>query len=59
MYLLIYEDNSLQTAVELDEDTFKAADEGYIDIVDITGETPFQYYQKGWHKIDGVKEKAK
>ena len=56
MYLLIHEDGSLQTATELAEDVFKAADDGYIDVVDVTGEVPFQYLRNEWHKIDGVEE---
>jgi len=52
MYLLIHEDGSLQTTVELTNDVFEAADDGCVDIIDITGEKPFQYYQGEWHKID-------
>lgn len=54
MYLLIYEDGSLQTTIELTDDMFEAADDGIVEIIDVTGEVPFQYYQNEWHKIDSA-----
>jgi len=52
MYLLIHEDGSLQTVLELDDGVLPAADDGYIDVVDVSSEEPLQYHQNEWHKID-------
>jgi len=56
MYLLIHEDGSLQTAEKLEEDIFKSADDGYVDIIDVSNKEPLQYYENEWHKIDNIEE---
>ncbi len=54
MYLLIYEDGSLQTATTLADDVFAAADDGYVDVIDVSGDAPLQYHQDEWHKINSI-----
>jgi len=54
MFLIIFEDGGLTVAETIDDDTFTSADDGYIDIVDITNDEPLKYHQNKWHKIDKV-----
>ena len=50
-YLIIMEDGTMvQTDGITDGDTFQAADDGYVDIVDTS--TMTQYHMNDWHEID-------
>ena len=52
MYLLIHDDGSLQAVKELQEDVFDAASDGYVEIVDISGDVPLLYkHNAAWVKI--------
>ena len=54
MYILIFEDGSLKQASSVDEGDLYAADEGLLDIVDITKDMPRQYYGGEWHLLEDV-----
>ena len=50
MYLLIFEDGEIQTVDKIEGDTMGAADDGYVDIIDISGcDNPLQYSDGEWH----------
>jgi len=51
MYLLITEDGEINKTVELHDDDKLMADEGYLDVIDVSGEIPTQYYKGKWHDI--------
>ena len=52
MFLVIYEDGSIETADDIKDDTFEAADNGYVDIINISNAIPTQYGDGEWHEID-------
>ena len=51
MYLLITEDGEIQKSVSLHDDDKMMADAGLLDVIDVTGEQPFQYLEGDWHPI--------
>jgi hypothetical protein len=55
MYIIIFEDGSIKQATELDEGLLPAADDGLVDIIDIsTHKDPLQYLDEGWCSLDDV-----
>lgn len=54
MYLLITEDGEIQKSVSLHDDDKMMADEGLLDVIDVTGDVPTSYYQGKWHDIKQV-----
>lgn len=55
MYLIIFEDLSIQKAKSVSKDDLMACDDGYCQILDITDpENPTEYYQDEWKEIESV-----
>ena len=52
MYLLIFEDGSLGTVATITDDLIASADDGILDIVDISGDLPLQYFGGEWNDIE-------
>ena len=54
MFILIFEDGSIGKSKEIDDETFEACDNGFVDIINV-GINPPLIYQKGnWIKIQNV-----
>ena len=59
IYLIHFNDGMMQTAVKIEHGVFQAANEGELDIIDITDPTkPTFYYDGVWRKIEFVHEKG-
>jgi len=54
MYLFIFEDGSLAKSLTVDDEDYKSADEGYLDIINVTNDQPVQYHDGDWHGINDV-----
>lgn len=53
MYLVIFEDGSMQHMTQLDVGTLFAADDGLVEVVDISNpEHPLRYFDEGWCSVD-------
>lgn len=53
MYLVIFEDGGVKTMAEIGVHELSAADDGYLDIIDISDpELPTRYFDEGWTSID-------
>jgi len=51
MYLIIHDDGSLQSVDNLEPDTLKAAEDGYIDIVIYENDKYYSYGNNEWKEI--------
>lgn len=56
MYLLVMEDGKIWRMSALDEGYMANADDGILDIIDISGDVPLQYYDGKWNEISEYKE---
>jgi hypothetical protein len=55
MYLMIFEDGEIKTAEEVDEDDIQAADDGCLDIIDISEPfTPKRRFNSDWVEIESI-----
>lgn len=55
MYLVIFEDGTMQHMVELEDGLLHAADNGLVDVVDIHDPShPLRYFNEGWCSVDVV-----
>jgi len=55
MYLVIFEDNTIQKGEEIDDDLKQAADDGICDILDISvPENPLQYGDDEWVELPDI-----
>jgi len=55
MYLIIFEDGNITHQIELDDGMLPAADNGYVDVVDISDPShPLRYWDEGWCSLDVV-----
>ena len=52
MYLIIMEDSTVWQADTISDDERSAADDGILDIIDISGPQPTQYHDNNWHGIN-------
>jgi len=51
MYLIILEDSEIGKVSTLEDGDLEACEAGLIDIVDLSGEMPREYYAGEWHDI--------
>ena len=59
IYLIHFNDGIMQAAVNVEHGVFQAANEGELDIIDITDPTtPTFYYDGVWRKIELVHQKG-
>ncbi|VVP89566.1 hypothetical protein PS918_03098 [Pseudomonas fluorescens] len=57
MYLMIFEDGEIKSAQELSEDDVRAADDGCLDIIDISEpHTPTRRFSDGWVLIESIED---
>ena len=54
MYIVIFEDGDIRRATTLLQADFDSADEGLIDILDVSGEIPFHYVNGKWLKLKEI-----
>jgi len=55
MYLLIFEDGEMKSAENVTEDDLRGADDGLLDIVDISEPfTPSRYQNGQWIEVEDV-----
>jgi len=54
MYLIILEDSEIRRADTISDDDLAACDNGLIDIVDLGGEMPKDYYNGKWNDIADI-----
>ena len=54
MYLFIFEDGSIKKGSIVEDGDTAAADDGILDIIDISGAEPLQYHDGEWHEIEDV-----
>ena len=53
MYLVIFENGSMQHMVELEDGLLSAADDGLVEVVDISNpEQPLRYFDGEWYSLD-------
>jgi len=55
MYLYIAEDGALNKSADFDETDQEMCDMGILDVIDLHGENPKQYFEGEWHDIDLIK----
>ena len=59
IYLIHFNDGMMQIAANVEHGVFQAANEGELDIIDITNPTtPTFYYDGVWRKIELAHEKG-
>ncbi|MGF6595096.1 hypothetical protein [Pseudomonas sp. 2835] len=57
MYLLIFEDGEMKSAEDVTDDELRGADDGLLDIVDISEPfTPTRYVGGQWVDVEGVND---
>jgi len=44
MFLFIFEDGSIKTTEKVSIEDMKSCDDGILDIIDVSGDVPLQYY---------------
>tara|TARA_R110000850_G_scaffold261268_1_gene389310 strand:- start:142 stop:315 length:174 start_codon:yes stop_codon:yes gene_type:complete len=53
MYIIIFEDGSMSYSVTISSEELEAADDGILDIVDISDPThPLRYFDEGWCSLE-------
>ena len=52
MYLLVMEDGSIGTLKEVNDSHKSYANNGYADLIDISGPYPLSYYNNRWNEIE-------
>ena len=53
MYLFIFEDGSVSSAEDMTEEDFVSADEGLLDIIDVSDPSNLKQYLNGqWDPVD-------
>jgi len=56
MFIIIFEDGVVKSSPNVDADILNAAEDGLIQVLDISDQDCIQEYSGGWHTIDGVGE---
>ena len=51
MYLYIFEDGEVKKATTISKEDKESCDMGILDIIDISGDEPKQYYEGEWHDL--------
>lgn len=54
MFIIIFEDGEIKYSPNVDSDILDAADDGLVDVLDISDQDCIQQYSGGWSAIDGV-----
>tara|TARA_R110000851_G_scaffold188259_1_gene338287 strand:+ start:231 stop:404 length:174 start_codon:yes stop_codon:yes gene_type:complete len=53
MYIIIFEDGSMSYSATISSEELEAADDGILDIVDISDPThPLRYFDEGWCSLE-------
>lgn len=53
MFLVIFEDGAIRKAEEVSQDDVRSADDGLLDLIDISRpDDPRRYVEGGWHPLD-------
>lgn len=51
MYLYVFEDGEIKKGSTFCQGDMDSCDAGILDVIDISGEQPQQYYEGEWHDI--------
>jgi len=54
MYLLIFEDGTVKRADDISKEDYTSVDDGYLQIIDIAGNIPMEYYNGRWDEVEEV-----
>lgn len=54
MFLFIFEDGLIKKATVICDGDKSCADDGIIDLIDISGDEPKQYYDGEWHDLESA-----
>jgi hypothetical protein len=53
MYIMIHESGDMVLLKELTKDDLRAADDGYVDLLDVSrADAPLRYVDEGWTDVD-------
>lgn len=53
MYIMIHESGDMVLLKELTKDDLAAADDGYVDLIDVSqADEPLRYFDEGWTNVD-------
>ena len=53
MYLLIYDDGSLEGRQKIDQELKDSVDDGYLGIINVGETKPKSYFRGEWYEIEG------
>ena len=51
MFIYVFEDGEVRKNKEFNEGDKDACDAGILDVIDISGDEPKQYYNSEWHDL--------
>ena len=54
MYLVIFEDGSIKRTDTISPEDYISVDDGYLQIIDIVGDIPMEYYKGEWTEIQQI-----
>ena len=56
MYIYIFEDGEVKKGDTFGHGDMDSCDDGILDVIDISGDQPMQYYDNEWHDIPSADE---
>ena len=54
MYLVIFEDGTVKLTHNISKEDYASVDDGYLQIIDIVGDVPLEYYKGEWTEIKQI-----